>query len=233
MADSFLTFSEAIPNLTPNEEAWLRKQLKIAYVFGNCEYAEDELPTELDPADADWTGCRAWQDLEDYDPDDGEPVGFQYAFHDDPDTPDGWGRHLWIYTDEWGSPDRVAHLVQKFLKVFRPDQCWMLTYATTCSKPRMGEFGGGGIFVTASQIKCQDSRDFVQTQALAFGEFLVAPPEPEGEGPRVVRRWVLYDLARDALLTTSVYDSYDEAVETAKQVDDVVVLPVVCKGLHV
>jgi len=232
MADNFLSFSEVIPNLAPEEEAWLRKQLEVVYVFGDREYAEDELPAELDAADADWSGCRAWRDLEDYDPDDGETVGFQYAFHEDHDTPDGWGRHLWVYTEEWGSPGRAAHLVRKFLKDFRPDQCWMLTYALTCSKPRAGEFGGGGIFVTASEIKCQDSRDFVEAQAQAFGESL-ASPEPEGEGLRVVRRWVLYDLDGDALLTTNVYDSYDEAVEAAQQVDDVLVLPIVCKGLHV
>ena len=61
----------------------------------------------------------------------------------------GWGRHLWVYAEESGSPDNVAWLVQKFLKKFRPDQCWSLTYSTTCSKPRVGEFGGGAVFVTA------------------------------------------------------------------------------------
>ena len=64
-------------------------------------------------------------------------------------TQDGWGRHLWFYAEESGSPDNVAWLVQKFLKRFRPDQCWSLTYAATCSKPRVGEFGGGAVFVTA------------------------------------------------------------------------------------
>ena len=88
---------------------------------------------------------------------------FDYAFHDDPDR-GGWGRHLWVYTEECGAPENIAWLVQKFLKTFRPNQCWSLTYATTCSKPRVGEFGGGAIFVTADEIKWQNAYDFVEEQ---------------------------------------------------------------------
>jgi hypothetical protein len=58
--------------------------------------------------------------------------------------------------------------VQKFLKKFRPDQCWSLTYATTCSKPRAGEFGGGAVFVTADEIKWQNAYDFIEDQRAAF-----------------------------------------------------------------
>lgn len=168
MANNYLSFSEVIPHLTPDEEAWLRKQLETVHVFGDREYAEDEVPQDLDPANADWSGCRAWRDLDDYDPEDGEPVGFQWEFHDDHDTPDGWDRHLWLYTEEWGNPSRVAHLVQKFLKDFRPDQCWVLTYATTCSKPRVGEFGGGGVFVTTEAIRWQNAYDFLEQERAAF-----------------------------------------------------------------
>ena len=133
---------------TDQSAPWGRR--KFAYPIR--EYAEGEVPSDLDVADEQWYGCRAWRDLPDYDPHDGVPVGFEYAFHDDHDTPDGWGRHLWLYTEESGSPERVAHLVQKFLGRFRPNQCFSLTYATTCSKPRAGEFAGGAVFVTADRI---------------------------------------------------------------------------------
>ena len=66
----------------------------------------------------------------------------------------------------------MAHLVQKFLKKFRPDQCWSLTYATTCSKPRLGEFGGGAVFVTADSICWNSSYDFVEEQRMAFARGL-------------------------------------------------------------
>jgi hypothetical protein len=90
MADSYLEFSEVLPCMTADEEAWLRAQLEIVYVFGEQEYAEGHLPEERDPAEAAWYGCRAWRDLEDYEPDESEPVGFAWEFHDD-QGPRGWG----------------------------------------------------------------------------------------------------------------------------------------------
>jgi hypothetical protein len=39
-----------------------------------------------------------------------------------------------------------------------------LTYANTCEKPRVGEFGGGAMFVTADNIVWEDSYTFVAEQ---------------------------------------------------------------------
>ena len=97
-----------------------------------------------------------------------EDPGFEYVFADDQDAPDGWRRHLWIHAGEWGYVDGVAQLVRKFLKRFRPEECWSLTYATTCSKPRVGEFGGGAVFVTADAIHWQNAYEFVEQQRAAF-----------------------------------------------------------------
>jgi len=80
----------------------------------------------------------------------------------------GWGRHLWVYSQESGNPDNVAWLVQRLLKKFRPDLCWSLTYATTCSKPRAGEFGGGAVFATADEIRWENAHDFIARQ---LGQF--------------------------------------------------------------
>ena len=38
MADYYLTFSEVIPTLTEPEEAWLKHQLEMIYVFGKREF---------------------------------------------------------------------------------------------------------------------------------------------------------------------------------------------------
>jgi len=168
MANNYLEFSEVLPHLTAEEEAWLRSQLEVVSVFGDREYAEGEEPSDLDCAEGEWYGCRAWGDMEGYDPDDGEPIGFAYEFHDDHDTPDGWGRHLWLHSEESGRPERVAHLVQKFLRQFRPKECWSLTYATTCSKARAGEFGGGAVFITTDKIVWENAYDFVESQREAF-----------------------------------------------------------------
>ena len=166
MANNYLEFSEVLPRLTTEEVSWLQEQLEIVYIIDGKEYTEEELPKgkSTGTADATWTGCRAYRDMEDFDPDWGDGVGFLYSFSD-PDKPDTeWGRYLWIYSEEHGNVDCVSHVVQKFLKKFRPDECWSLTYATTCSKPRVGEFGGGALFVTASDIKWQNAYDFVEQE---------------------------------------------------------------------
>ena len=166
MANNYLELSEVLPHLTAEEEAWLREQLQCVYIFDGREHPEDGLPSDLDAADADWYGCRAWRDLEGYDPE-GEPVGFAYEFDGDHDTPDGWGRHVWLHAEESADLERIAHLVRKFLQQFRQQACWSLTYATGCSKPRVGEFGGGAMFVTADEVRWQDAYDFVEAQSAA------------------------------------------------------------------
>jgi hypothetical protein len=161
MADYYTQFSEVLSHLTADEEAWLRQQLAHVHVFGDKEYADDELPGNLDPDKADWSGFRAWRDREDLD---GDTLGFEYRF----DSNGEWGCYLWMYAEESGEPESVAQLVQKFLGRFCPDQCWGLTFAGTCSKPRAGAFGGGAVFVTADEIKWNDAHDFVEKERQAF-----------------------------------------------------------------
>ena len=164
MANNYLEFSEVLSHLTDPQIDWLRHQLTVIYVFNGQEYDEDKLPEELDPTTAELYGCRAYRELNTYDPDFGEGAGCAYEFS--LDQPDGtWGRHLWLYAEEYACLDRVAHLVQLFLRKFRPQECWSLTYATTCSKPRVGEFGGGAVFVTVRDIKWENSHDFIERSA--------------------------------------------------------------------
>jgi hypothetical protein len=122
-------------------------------------------PAEVADKDPDWVIPRFLRDRTNDLADNAQ--GFCAEFHDDHD-PDGWGRHLWLYTEEGGEPDHVAWLVQEFLKRFHPQECWSLTYATTCSKPRVGEFGGGAVFVTAEEIRWQNAYEFVEQQRAAF-----------------------------------------------------------------
>ena len=167
MANNYLQFSEVIPQLTTQEADWLRAQLEVVCVFGEHEHPEDKLPPGLDRDKADWIGCRAYRDMLDYDPNYGWDLGFEYDFSLD-GRDQVWGRHLWLYADESGAVDRVAHLVQKFLKALRPDESWSLTWAVSCSKPRVGEFGGGAVVVTAEEITWQDAYDFAADRQLSL-----------------------------------------------------------------
>lgn len=222
MADNYLEFSETLTHLTNEQVNCLKLQLETVHVIDGVEYTEDKLPDTGDGGDTGdgaWIGCRAYRDMEDYDPGYDENVGFNYSFSEDVD--EDRGRYLWIYSQEHGYVDRAAHLVQKFLREFRPDQYWSLTYADICSKPRVGEFGGGAVFVTATDIKYFNAWEFVEQQEKRHkGKFKGSKAGTDAES----RRYILYDHDMGDLATTTVYASYDEAVDDASQLDNVIVL---------
>jgi len=68
---------------------------------------------------------------------------------------------LWLYSDEFGDPAAVADFVQAFLKKFRPDACFTFEWACTCSKPRLEEFGGGAVFITADSTEWLTTGEWV------------------------------------------------------------------------
>ena len=67
---------------------------------------------------------------------------------------------IWFYTEEAGEPNTVGTFVQSFLKKFYPEDVWKLTWAATCSKPRIGEFSGGAMVVTAKKIYFMEASDW-------------------------------------------------------------------------
>lgn len=75
---------------------------------------------------------------------------------------------VWFHGEECGNPDRVANIVQRFLKQFRPKECFSLTWSCTCSKPRIGEFGGGAVFVTANEIQFYSTDEWVENTKTAW-----------------------------------------------------------------
>ena len=135
--------------------------------FWGDEYPEDAVPAELADTEPEWVGIRFLRDKGDFDPE-SDCLDFEYRFDDDDAPQDGWGRYLWLYAEDHGNPENVGWLVRKFLKQFSPDKWWALSYATTCSKPHVGEFGGGAIFVTADEIKWQNTADFISQEQTAF-----------------------------------------------------------------
>jgi hypothetical protein len=127
MADYFTQFSEMLGDLTDQERAWIKERIK-----------EDQQAKDED--------SYGWCD-------DDRVMEFDFEFE-----PEGLVEesHFWIYSDTCGSPDCVADFVQKFLARFRPEDSWTLSWANTCSKPRLDSFGGGTMVVTASEIKACD-----------------------------------------------------------------------------
>lgn len=71
---------------------------------------------------------------------------------------------LWLHAeaDCAGDVEQVAEFLQQFMRQFQITTPMGFTWATTCSKPRVGEFGGGGVVITADEMYWLDSHDWVK-----------------------------------------------------------------------
>lgn len=162
MAEHYLQFAEVLSLRSAAEVDWWRQQLELVYVFGDQEFTERELPPDLSPDYAAQVTLRGLGDLVPEDED--EEPGFEFELR----TDRGSGPTLWFYAAASGRPESVAHLVQKFLRALRPHDCWHLTYATSCDKPRSGQFAGGAIFVTAEAMEHFQAGQFIDERRRAF-----------------------------------------------------------------
>jgi len=150
MADYYTQFSSIIRHITKKERKWLEQFLSIP----DEEALEDEAL------------LKKWMEERDnppYDVYDEEPEfwpHFQYEFTKTEDGKTGF----WIHSYEYGNLDFIEHVVQCFLKKFRPKECFTLEWSNTCSKLRTDGFGGGALFVTAEEKK------FISTSSWLDGE---------------------------------------------------------------
>ena len=74
--------------------------------------------------------------------------------------------HPWIWFHdggEYGNVEQIADFVEKYLKKFQPKGYFVLSWADTCSKSRVGEFGGGLAVVTANGPTWFNDSDWVNT----------------------------------------------------------------------
>ncbi len=129
MANNYTHFSQVISDLTKDESTWLKKRLEP--VDDGDEKAIQAVMDEMELEDLD--GAEYWP-------------GFTYDF-EKADTV------FWVYSLDSGDLDHVAAIVHAFLKKFRPDDIWVMNWANFCSKPRIEEFDGGAMAVTAQGIE--------------------------------------------------------------------------------
>lgn len=156
MADYYVEFSETLPQLSAAEAAWLANQLQCVVLIGETEYSADQVSDLVDAETVIWHGPRFLRGATGYE-ESPEQAAFCYEFCED--TADGQcTRYLWLYSEDHADLEQVALLVQKFLREFRPQAVWTMTYATTCSKLRYGAFGGGAGIVTADAIVWHDAQ---------------------------------------------------------------------------
>lgn len=118
MANNYLQFSEEISNTTPEERAWFDKIYNLEPGIDTYDGPEG---LDLNEEEVDRLG---W--------------GFDFS-HGDEGT--------WINAEESGDPDLVGKVVHTFIKKFRPNYTFRLTWAETCSSMRIGQFSGGCLVV--------------------------------------------------------------------------------------
>jgi hypothetical protein len=146
MADNYQLFSEIIPKLTIEERVWSERVLR----WLQPEECSEDVAKDLKDAGID---------VDAVDPDDWP--GFQWELT----RPDF---DLWLYGVECGNVSHVGEFVRAFLARFRLSDSWSLTWAETCSKPRIGEFGGGALFVTVRSVEFFSAAAWIDQQRQAF-----------------------------------------------------------------
>lgn len=62
----------------------------------------------------------------------------------------------------------LTGFVQRFLTRHRSDQYVSISYAATCSRPLIGEFGGGAVFITAQAAVWWDETAWLDQQIASF-----------------------------------------------------------------
>ena len=134
MADNYLQFSEQILDLTQKEYAWLLRVLETV----TDDMQPDELKSfsaelGLKPSDFEW----GWP-------------GFNCEFEDE-------GKTLWIYAEEYTNVGNLGAFLHSFMKATGRKGYIAVTWAETCSKPRVGEFGGGILLATAKKYVVESS----------------------------------------------------------------------------
>lgn len=70
-----------------------------------------------------------------------------------------------IMNEEW---EELQDLLQAFLREFRPTSYLVINYARTCSRPMLGAFGGGMVFITKDRIEETDAWGWYDEQKAAF-----------------------------------------------------------------
>jgi hypothetical protein len=131
MANNYRQFSFALKLANKKEAVWFQKLLEKA-----SDTEDPESGGTM--ADFDWTVYGHVK----------PPEGTHQELQ---------GPHVWFRDNgEYGNVDHIADLVQMYLKKFSPQGYFTMSWADTCSKHRLGEFGGGFAVVTAKEQHWMD-----------------------------------------------------------------------------
>jgi hypothetical protein len=154
MANNYCQWSEYFPINSKAESDWLKSVLSVD--ISRYENADELSKSQLiQKILGEFFGVEISVDDADFFP------GFSKEFNDD-------NSGVYVYAEDFGNIEVAATIFQAFLKKFRPDDYFKIQWANTCSKPRAGEFGGGAVFITASNIVWHSTGSWVSNQISSF-----------------------------------------------------------------
>ena len=132
MADNYLQFSEEY-SLSVAQEKWVLIRLEAMDELTDGEEPGEKhfvlLGEELAVSMAE-EGCFEWTLKE---------------------------QKLWVSSDVGGNISAVATLLHLMAARFKLQRKYTLTWSESCSKPRLGQFGGGAFVASAEGIKYMNS----------------------------------------------------------------------------
>jgi hypothetical protein len=154
MADNFLQFSMVVPLPTDDAVTWCRESLTA--LGGYFSAAGARTPHEF-PSSLGGVVMQALREEWDH-------LGFEWSIN----RPSEKAEHvaeLWLHADDVGTPEHLAAFLRTYLINFNPTGALWFSWAFTCSKMRVNEFGGGAVVVTANRVTFLDVQDWATRRA--------------------------------------------------------------------
>jgi hypothetical protein len=158
MANNYQQFSVSINDLTDEEHAWLDKLLQAMADAPEILLDSENVGEGGEELIADWKKFT-------------EQLGVELSdivkaiAYDDSGDKGYWGQtslsktgeasykpSLWLYEEESCNLESPIELIHQFFKKFRPTEYLVLSWAETCSKMRVDEFGGGEVLITGDWV---------------------------------------------------------------------------------
>jgi len=158
MADNHQQWSEIVDGpFTVAEKDWIREDL-IRFApeeSGGILRRGDEVLVLVDE-NGDWTEeGESWtKEHPAFTYDDDLWPGFDWSFQQNIR-----GEHLWLSGDGGSNLEHVADFLHRFIRKFRPNLIFKLTWGEWCDAPRVGEFGGGWLVAHKDGVEWGHAHD--------------------------------------------------------------------------
>jgi hypothetical protein len=135
MANNYSYFSETIGDLTPAEMEWIETVLFIEPFEGGDVKCKEAVSALIDKLGVEELEFESWP-------------GFEWEIDGSLSMQDN---NLYFDTDP------LFIFIQSFIRKFRPDMIFSMTWADVCDQPRIGEFGGGWAVITKDAVHCDNT----------------------------------------------------------------------------